>query len=99
VIVRRRVLYFYAEEIRRPMNTKKLKDIKKFETNSSYLQVVYLKADLTAEISDLMRNDLENQRNNLMEETDEMKENNMFKQMMDLEHKIKSNELLIYSFT
>ena len=81
------------------MNTKKLKDIKKFETNSSYLQVVYLKADLTAEISDLMRNDLENQRNNLMEETDEMKENNMFKQMMDLEHKIKSNELLIYSFT
>lgn len=47
----------------------------------------------------MMRSDLENQRNNLSEETREMKENNLFKQMMDLENKIKSNELVIYNIT
>jgi len=61
--------------------------------------VVYLNADFSSEITELMRIDLENQRNNLSEETREMKENNLFKQMMDLENKIKSNELVIYNIT
>ena len=61
--------------------------------------MVYLNADFSSEITELMRSDLENQRNNLSEETREMKENNLFKQMMDLENKIKSNELVIYNIT
>ena len=61
--------------------------------------MVYLNADFSSEITELMRIDLENQRNNLSEETREMKENNLFKQMMDLENKIKSNELVIYNIT
>lgn len=61
--------------------------------------MVYLNADFSSEITELMRSDLENQRNNLKEETREMKENNLFKQMMDLENKIKSNELVIYNIT
>ena len=79
IIIRRRCLYFYAEELRRPMNIEKLKDIKKFETNISYKQVVYLKADFSTEIADLVKQDLDNPRNNFMEETEEMKEKKIFK--------------------
>lgn len=61
------------------MNIEKLKDIKKFETNISYKQVVYLKADFSTEIADLVKQDLENPRNNFMEETEEMKEKKIFK--------------------
>ena len=33
-----------------------------------------------------------------MEETEEQKENKMFKQMMDLEQKIKANEIMMHNF-
>jgi hypothetical protein len=70
VVVRRKVLYFYAEEIRRPMNKAKLRDIKKFKTNTSYKQVVYLTADFQTEITELVQQDLEKPRNNFNEESE-----------------------------
>ena len=58
-----------------------------------------MKADFSTEIADLVQEDLENPRNNFTEESEEMKENKMFNQLMDLERKIGANEHIIYKIS